>query len=351
MKLIKLIDINLTHEYFVNSNCKTLDFVPTGKTRIMAENQGLVFRRDSKGLSIYAESAQDNPQQVNPGLDLNFHLCFELYANDPHFLNYTNLPLDSSPVYYLSNLNIAAKQKIAAGYIQATMANQNQLLHNEQAVSIADQIKIRPPVFDLRVEQTPIVINHALSGNKLKELTEGGNAQIDLKHWGDGWYSIDSPEGNETFYASSNKLLDNGKLIGIVEIFNDPELVDNPCLSNNGAANPRMYQINFEGRSTYWKYVVKNSGRKEYKQLDIVMDGGTTFQTTENEGNDGWFSISNELLAMKERVENSPSLVNSGEGTNGSKVLIEKLPSPSVDIVKTSPDGKGLVSEMFVDIS
>jgi len=77
---------------------------PAPETTPAMNGNKLVLRKTNRGISVWGEVSESNPQK--PFIDLNNDLTLTFYIRlaDPKFVNYTNLrPQDTMKLYYFSN--------------------------------------------------------------------------------------------------------------------------------------------------------------------------------------------------------------------------------------------------------
>lgn len=100
-----LFSILVEHPFFSDRRCKNLAFIPTDTCMTLMENTGLIMKNDINGIRVFCDldRLQSIRLYVDDPID-PLSLCFKVYANDPLFFNYTDLPVsDGKRILYFDN--------------------------------------------------------------------------------------------------------------------------------------------------------------------------------------------------------------------------------------------------------
>jgi hypothetical protein len=100
-----LFSILVEHPFFSDRRCRNLAFIPTDTCMTVMENTGLIMKKDINGIHVLCDL--DRLQSLRLYIDDPtdpLSLCFKVYANDPLFFNYTDLPaFDGKRILYFDN--------------------------------------------------------------------------------------------------------------------------------------------------------------------------------------------------------------------------------------------------------
>jgi hypothetical protein len=100
-----LFSIFVEHPFFSDRRCRNLAFIPTDNCRAVMENIGLIMKKDINGIRLFHDTDRLESLRLyadDPADPLNF--CFKVYAKDPLFFNYTDLPTsDGRRILYFDN--------------------------------------------------------------------------------------------------------------------------------------------------------------------------------------------------------------------------------------------------------
>lgn len=100
-----LFSILVEHPFFSDRRCRNLVFIPTDTCMTVMENTGLITKNDINGIHVLCDL--DRLQTLRLYIDDPtdpLSLCFKVYANDPLFFNYTDLPAsDGKRILYFDN--------------------------------------------------------------------------------------------------------------------------------------------------------------------------------------------------------------------------------------------------------
>ena len=100
-----LFSIFVEHPFFSDRRCRNLAFIPTDNCRAVMKNIGLIMKNDIDGIRVFCN--KDRLESLclyadDPADPLRF--CFKVYAKDPLFFNYTDLPAsDEKRILYFDN--------------------------------------------------------------------------------------------------------------------------------------------------------------------------------------------------------------------------------------------------------
>jgi len=100
-----LFSILVEHPFFSDRRCRNLAFIPTDTCMTVMENTDLIMKNDINGIRVFCDP--DRLQSMRLYVDdptEPLSLCFKVYANDPLFFNYTDIPAsDGKRILYFDN--------------------------------------------------------------------------------------------------------------------------------------------------------------------------------------------------------------------------------------------------------
>ena len=256
----EIFSVSLKHTYYLDGYCNDFDFVPTGECLKSLSRFGLLFRKNSYGISVLVPLLFDNdgkpkvPFEPFIAFDEAIKLEFAMIIKNLQFLNIASLNVlenvnYKNTLYYYSNL--------------PGVTELNQLI-----------VPTRPSLFTFYCGSgTRSLLNaelldehdNILLSKKIKESDVGkGNFSynVDLNSFSSGIYKIRvSEEGiEEPFYV--NDRLVNKPIFGIINISSEPGNLFDP-------ASPASYEISFQPVEKQWKfYVISQSSFDDLKILD-----------------------------------------------------------------------------------
>lgn len=288
---IRLMQVSIRHTFYNASGdlCSDFRIVPTAASRTLMASLGLLWQNDVSGFSILLDTHKQanflNYLQMQAArafseeVSLWPHLACTLASQNPYFVNFTDMPIDSCPAvatYYLSNTTAVA---IGAGIAQLapkgvtnlpTLPRTGSAARHALPASLANA-----PMFliDLLPARPPAVL--------------GGVYPVDL---------------------------------------------------DAGTVDPVQYLLEFQYRSTFWNYYVLSLG-KPLSGLEIVpVDTSIPLvwfprphRVTLPDGQTGTRFVSDQVLPLQERSSCNFQLHGSAGGQktkNG--VLMNRLPVASI---------------------
>ena len=247
--------ISCKHPYFKDGSFRSIGFSISKDSTKLLNDLGVIIKQFPGGLHLLSAS----PELL---ISENNENSIKIYLNcsDPYHINFTNLPDDYSPikdVFYFNNLST---QKSSA---EKTYALQSSEFVDENDLSQLSHGTIEIPEFDSRNTYTfHDAANEEISKEYILE------SFLDS-----GKYTItDLPEGIINIKLE-NKIIHSvyyypnaiwKKPLGIIELFTDTLYRD---YKNNEKAN---YIVNYNNRSSIWKYFLTNKMFKKYDALSII---------------------------------------------------------------------------------
>ena len=261
-----LLKIQCLHEYFSQKEIPGLEIIPAGITSFTMKRLGLFFRQESGQSFSIGYGMDPNGNSKLKYEDDPIKLSFWVKITDMHFLNYTDLPYElGNTIYYFNNLD-------------TNKADPDDLsLASNEYTGAEDCLPIMPNLFvfkfDEPLESPEIQVVDQFDEVVFEEEMEGEfpHCNIDLTDALPGKYTllIDGLE-EKVFYLHPPSLK---KMFGVIDIFINKH-DDSPyqLLDQDGTVHKKEYKINFDSRSTRWKYVFMESTPEPMHNEHEVFD-------------------------------------------------------------------------------
>ena len=101
-----LLSVTVEHAYFLGSNCKTLEFVPTNSCAALLRKAGLLLKSSESGVAIYFDEEKIDILRLHA--EDQFALVFKVFSKDSNFFRYTapGAPPDNA-ILFLNNQHVA----------------------------------------------------------------------------------------------------------------------------------------------------------------------------------------------------------------------------------------------------
>lgn len=223
----ELFNVEILHDYYLQFNSEDdswtfphnysilddLDFIPTLECRKSLTDLHLIFKKNSKGFHILAQSI---PSVITPGdsqtfININPDIKFQFFMviKNPFFLNYSNLRLtgDDKYLYYFSN-NLRPNGHPSGAFLSRPMLGYPSTISGETNYEVGDIVDNGSNLPNSTLFEAKI--NIATPGGAL---AAGDNRFIPIVHntqyvtaqdrlnWQDTTYRYRQPNGNpgETF--------------------------------------------------------------------------------------------------------------------------------------------------------
>jgi hypothetical protein len=291
-----LFNIILKNNYFDDKNLRNFVIVPTNETQQLINHLGFIYKQNDSGFVVLADIQHpDHSSLVFEGyLGKNIKLDFLIYIQDPIFRNYTNLPYNNSDqIFLFTNRNLQASDKVN--------------LHKAEFVSDQDLIEL---------------------------------AEINK---------------NDKRSAGSRNI--KGSPFGRIELLFNDEILEKILDGLIDNEIPEFkYEINFDSRSTIWKYIIIPNYSRKLKELRISMLEGDTVrfsspQSIEINEKEALMIQTEEPVKYQEFYDFSFQLKR-GSGGNGGKTVIKKMQYAPIDrIVPVDKNNKeNYIAEIYVYI-
>jgi hypothetical protein len=332
-----ILSLKVVHDYFQNGIWKGLSIeVAEHSRKTMAQNRlQLSSKRDGccivRSQHVYAGDTQP-PQRLTP-----FSLRLHMQVADPHYFNYTALPITEIRRQTLYFTNRLPDGQWAEKVLSA-----------EPYVSLGDCLPLFPAQFVWTTRQPEgiaVVVQDDLGIVHWETQTQAdGSAEIDLRAADWGRYFIHV--GGEPASAIVTAPQWGARPMAIIDLHFDPAMA---AFQGKGETS---LQLHFEARQIFWRYNVQ-LGKKTYAADAVVVqdvDHNLAFAPAELfviDDEQQLRIISQDKVRLQERYPFSLELVQ--QTTN--LVLAHRLPFPDFRNFKQHPAQQGeYLAESFVSL-
>lgn len=249
-----LATVNFLHSYFKDGLFKSLTFTFSKDSVKLLNDLGVVFKQFYGGFHLLSASPELLISENNKK-----SLKFYLNCSDPYYINYTQLSAYSQNenILYFNNLNTHKVSEENTVSLQKTeFVDKDDLLHlSYDTINILDYNPENNYTFY-------DVLNNEISIEYIMEASPNSGKYI-FNNLPEGTFHIKSNnELTQSLYNTSNPIWK--KPMGVLELFTDILYQD---YITNEKAN---YIVNFNNRSSYWKYFLVSPIYKNLGILNII---------------------------------------------------------------------------------
>ena len=111
---IKIVEVLVLHEYYMNKNCFTIDFILNQENRIKIRNYGLVFKQTGQGFVILQSiDSKTISSSFSGPITFEFGMVFK----DPLFLSLTDIPFRYNQLLNFTNEKAIGEQLHESAYV------------------------------------------------------------------------------------------------------------------------------------------------------------------------------------------------------------------------------------------
>lgn len=263
-----LFRIQSLHSYFSEGLARGLAYRPTASANQILSRYNARFQPITGGFRIVCPVSDEHPSMIQPKLTIPPGTCFSLMmeAEDPYFLNYTNLPaLAAGKILYTNNLNTRKK------------------------VAKLRQMDVRPSRFNLDISNEfgpkpgaeRLLQISKLNGMVVWEQTvfknpADPNCQVNLTDFAAGAFTltvtIAGQSHSYSFFMNPDPI--NQSVLGFFEWF----ALRAPGVFNNAVTGEPQHFIKFgesycielKSRETHWKYFLIRVSHSELTNPNIA---------------------------------------------------------------------------------
>lgn len=268
-----LLQVQWLHEYYRDSQgdlaaSRLFEVKPTASCQQQLKDYGLLLKANECGFTLLyrtPDSAQPQLSLLQNIDTLNFR--FYLYAAEPSFFYFSDLPIDASSgtCYYLSNQIDNQQSLDGSNRLLISRDNAGAFL------SADDQFTVRPPLFPYSFELNADVVwlsirdanGDVVMAKQLEKLEDAtGDSPnpfqiyLDLTSLEAGLYSLFiGDQETEQFYLESEQ--NSISPFAIIDIYADISVpLAYRFTDEMGVVTPKTYQLRIDCRETIWKYLI-----------------------------------------------------------------------------------------------
>lgn len=251
MRIEKLFDISVSHDYYRDTKSSDFDFIPTEDTLKLIRNHRMILKKTGSGILLVAKV--DATDKIIPAFDPSLSLQFWIKLNRPEIYNYTALP-GKGP--FLFSLDSPSDTTLAM--TQWSEQVQDTFTIKETQAKMIFPLS-RRPINGL--EKSGFAVQGL--GTRKVLTYDSGKATIEL--------NTQDKQG-ETFsviYPAPSR--ENPGIFGRVE-------VNIKTLANQAVVPNVQYDINLQAASSVWKYYFvfpKQVPEDTYSIIDEIPANGT----------------------------------------------------------------------------
>ena len=338
-----LFKLTVLHNYFSGDTNQVFSIVPTQHTQQLANRSGMVLKTQFNEMSV----AYDNPDNLLTHLEEEqpLKLSFYIYSSNQYFKNFTNFPLSKyrGNIFYFNNLN---KKNEKSGLHEGEYVTEKELF-----LASEGGIAIEPKGKELNIE-----IQNQANQVVLSETTNSSVPHyLNMNGLEEGLYSLyENKKQKSTFVYIKPKM--TTMPIGFCEILIDGKMKADiiESIKNQEDTPEYEFEVNFEKRSTYWKYFIVPKYEGGLKNLKInTGDEKLNFEGPKEirlpNGKQAYQFISDKPLGLYEKPTYNFQLSKTKNTKDDRKEkLMQILPFPSIDSLK--PESKDSNSKVYSEI-
>jgi len=337
-----LFKLAIGHTFYADQAGDDLKIVIAPECSGLFRKLDLVAKEDGgECFFLYAPDKLDGLLQLIEKKEVK--LTYLVYTRNQYFYNFTDVSLENnSKIFYFSNNRV-------------TKENETVILHEGQHAGDKDRYPIIRELllqggangsrFEVKNDLNQVVLTKDVPANGSVVIT---NSQLPL-----GLYALyENGTLKETFVLYTNVPV--LKPVAIIDISLTGSIKGELI---NGIQNHDVpfynYKIVFNTRSTYWKYLL--IGKYFSGLKNTIIDSGSgdlKFTGPEevklNNGADAIMFVSNQPLPLKQKYDYRFQLKNVRNGSAGGKIIMEKLPFASFEMIK--PESREGNSKIFSEI-
>ena len=352
-----LLKVHCKHAYYSDGICPDLEFVPTPDTAAELKNLRILFRSTKDGLALLFDQ-ENTLRNLNSPLSQIEKFTFIIRNKNFKFLNFTDLPFpEETAILYFNNLtnNVGGDSK------------SEKFLHSgdSAATDAAKQVQAKGPYFEVPYQsnaKTPPKIQLLNPLGKEMDL-EGayedlsktkGTVRFSVPHIPAGRYDLKIGKEEWPLFISQ---LPMHRYQGILEIYlqGSPKSYE---LVGKDSLNEQEYTIQFNNRSTFWRYYLIDQSDKysapTFGSPSVSNGEEIKFSKpviVELSNNQQAAMIESQVPIPLEELMSTKNRLNLKVKKNG-KWLNKpiRLPKATADVIKPERETKKIYSEIFVYI-
>lgn len=339
MKYKKALEFGYTHDYFQQGHMPALfTMLPLAQSSALIADLGLIFKQTDAGFYLAARCAVANENDYFISPAKGSVISVALYANDPYFLNYTDLQYitPGKQLFYNTPLSIPASD--LTNNLTAVAVRPKGLLVNKNTFKVTSKLN----------GADGIVSKCGKKGNPLYPNPD--LYYLDMSHWPEGVYEVTGGEGQFIGKKSENF---NGcfAFVGRDLMANPPMAILTFNLPDALASFETAYTLTFTARSVIWRYQFLSESLK-----GNTVDATLMPTNPESPQELSEFIVKNkdnESIPPKDKIKltQAPRLDIELKDNSDDSVLIANLPNPQLENIYPDENGENFYALIPVRIA
>jgi len=338
--------LKINNNYYPNGISDDFYIVPTGRTSKLIDKMSLLVRSKEGEIHILfdASNLEQLTYKLNGINDSESKLSFIVFSNNPYFINITDIPADTiDKIFYCSNKKLGNKKK--------------GLLHNNEFIGSEDFFPLIPEKItdynESSIKYKFLRENEDPEGVEIN-LNVNNDGKVELSELLEGCYRIMGSDKELTSFIKLGSQI-KGSPVGFVDIFLSKKMKQEIIKEiEENELSSYEYEINFNSRHIYWKYLIVPTHIKRFKELSVITQKGKDKLEFVKLGEENIRDTKVISFISKEKVKFSKFYeydiqLKKTDGSEGGKTIIKKMPYAPFDIIKPL-DKKDFVSEIYVYI-
>lgn len=344
LKWDKLMSVFCNHEYYANGKGSDFEFIPTNKTSVNFKNFKVFFKGVDNGFHIFCSGEQF--KRIHPLKRVTDEKLTFLIKNKNNYLaNYTNINFNHfEEVFYFSNLDVnKLDNKVVLHQGNYCVDRKKLKIYSPFQVVKFASLQKGAKLLDCRGNEVP---KKAWYREKYEMHV------LHLRHLPGGKYHFINGKQEEVFY-----LIDYLKepVWGIIDIhlYDLPKIAD---FMEKDQIKPLTYNINFQSRSTYWKYLIIGQNKELKLKLDeakISYNGESVAITkpkkvTLSNGIEAFSIETKQPMELKELTHVTDKLELKLKKDNKWQNKTYKVPKPTIKTLKPDRETNKIYSTTYI---
>ena len=343
----KLVSVNIDHD-FGSLPGPYFTVTPSPDTADLLRNNALLFRQTGNNFQILYSTVKESEDLLKP-ITETLKLRFYLDLNYADFHNFTDIPFESSKVFYFSNATSAKDGDSLP--LHSESPSEKYTTEDDLLEFSAQKLRISEtssdPISYSLYDQEGIQVY----SKKVPPVENQIFHEYNFSHRDAGLYELRKNGVKDKNFYADNFLIKN-RTFAVLEIHTGEGIpADYVITKNDGSVSAKDYILKFKSRSTTWRYFVI----PQYSELEeddtLVIEGNSeiTFSAGVEEtlpsGESAFVFKSASVFPVKKEAQKNIAL-KKDDGV--SKTLINHLPNPVASSI--SFEEEKVYSDIFVYI-
>jgi len=340
----KIFSVKIKHNFYPDSIPTELHMVPTKRTVELIDKMSMLLRNKDGETHILFDASNKEllTNRLRNSSKAESKLSFLIYCDNQYFVNITDIPFNlKDKVFYLSNKKLGT--------------NKRGNLHDNDFVEDSDLLSAIPMnKGNHQSNSFELKLDNGESHDKIPVMKFDSFDQLDLSKLMEGHYGI---FGNDTELLNFINLESKTRRspIGYIDIFLTKDIKQQIIDQLEGDNLTEFnYEISFNARSVYWKYIIVPTYIKRFRSIEIKSAKDKDKISFNSLGEEEIekkkvFSFISEKVIKFQKHYNYENQLKKKESESGAKTIVKKMPYASFDILKPVYENS-YMSEIYVYI-